>query len=262
MTWHRSHQAPCACSASTSQQRWRPRWHENAAVIEFYDDGEPTVIDLCKIVIGGGEDQIDSITGPDHINLGDVYTAISGSSIWTARTGFNYTDTDDQSTDTISFTPFLQRGSEAVVDGFLHSATIGVYAVDGGLLYDATDQALSTTVTGGLTLGGTTLVVADTSGYNAGDTIASGEELISITTVDSGTQLTVTRGTNGTIAAAHGDGEEVYRGAADSQGVFLCEKLGTSAMSFGSTYTLLVTITYRDESYTSSHSFSFVENDV
>jgi hypothetical protein len=240
-----------------------PRWNENAALFEFYDDGEPDNIDVCKIVFGGGEDQIDDITGADHRNLTDVYDTLVNRAVWTVRTGYNYVDTGAQATDTIVFTPFLQRGNQAITDRFLHSATVAVYAINGSTpLYTASDAALTTTLTGSVSTGDTVITVASTAGLVNADVLAVGDELLTVVSVNSGTQLTVARGALGTAAAAHSNGDELYRSAADAQGVFLCSRVNTSVLMFGQSYTLLASIRQGAETYTSSHTFQFVENDV
>lgn len=240
-----------------------PRWTENAALFEFYDDAEPENIDVAKITFGGGEDQIDEITGPDHRNLTEIYDALLNRAVWTVRTGYNYVDTGSQVTDTISFTPFLQRGNQAVTDRFLRSASVSVYNINGSTpLYTAQDDALTTTLSSAVAPGDAVWSVASTAGLAPTEILAIGGELVTIVSVDSGTQLTVTRASAGTSAESHGIGAEAWRSAADTQGVFLCSKIDTSALTYGQSYTLLATITHAGVSYTSSHTFQFVQNDV
>jgi hypothetical protein len=46
-----------------------PPYEEHAMIVEIYDDANAENRDLTKIVFGGGEDQVDNITGDDHRDL-------------------------------------------------------------------------------------------------------------------------------------------------------------------------------------------------
>jgi hypothetical protein len=240
-----------------------PQWAENAVLIEIYDDGNADNIDEAKIVFGGGEDQIDEITGPDHLNLGDLFAQIAGKNVWSVLVGYDYDDTGDQSTDVLTFTPFLQKSAQAISDRFLKSASISVYAIDGSTpLVTAADNALSMTISPGLGAGDGTVTVDDTTGVQVNDVLAIDDELVQVTSVDSSTVLSIDRGFDGTSAAAHGDGSELYRSAADAQGVFRCQITNTTSLTVGDNYSLSVSITYKDQSYTGLHQFLFELNDV
>lgn len=74
---------------------------------------------------------------------------------------------------------------------------------------------LRTYLNGALTSSGTTVTVDSTTGFGASDKIKIGEEVITVVSVDSGTQFTVTRGStdsdgNTTTAYAHEDNMEVF----------------------------------------------------
>ncbi len=66
---------------------------------------------------------------------------------------------------------------------------------------------------GGYGTGDTALTVDDTTGLSKDDLLSAGDagELMRVDSVDSGTQLTVTRGVRGTVAAALADGQQLKR---------------------------------------------------
>jgi len=92
-----------------------PTYEENGVLVMFYDDGDTTVMDVSKQVLGGNEDELYNITGVDHRDLSSLYNAVNGGNIYECRTGYEYTDTGDQTTDTITFHPFLQKGGQTII---------------------------------------------------------------------------------------------------------------------------------------------------
>jgi len=58
---------------------------------------------------------------------------------------------------------------------------------------------------------GTTLTVTSTTGISAGETLVMGSEQVYVSAVASATDLTITRGLNGTTAAIHANGVAIYR---------------------------------------------------
>lgn len=240
-----------------------PRWEENGCLVKIYDDGDPDNFDVAKVTFGGGEDQIDDITGADHRDLTQIFDAISGSAVWSCLTGYNYVDTGAQATDTLEFTPFLLRGDQQLLDDFLRGASVSVFNVDGSSpLFTIGDAALLTSLTAGINASATTLQLADTTGLNANEILAIEDELVQIVSVDSGTDITATRGYAGTTAVAHGNGVEVSRSAADDRGIFHCTKVNTTALVVGNVYTVKIDITYKAKTYTSTHQFTFLLNNV
>jgi hypothetical protein len=240
-----------------------PQWDERGCLIEVYDDADVDNWDVAKVVFGGGEDQIDAITGADHRNLSDIYDLLTGSNVWMCLTGYNYTDTGAQATDTLEFAPFLLKGGQQVVDRFLRGATVAVYEVDGAsALFTITDAHLETSLTTAVNAGNTSLEVVSTAGFQGGDVIALDDELVTVTSVVDGTHLAVARGSLATVPASHTAGTAVTRSAADARGIFKCQKVGTAAMTVGNQYTVKVSIGYKNEVFTSTHQFTFVANDV
>jgi hypothetical protein len=71
------------------------------------------------------------------------------------------------------------------------------------------DMALSTTLGAAITLIQTSFTVASSAGISPGDTLQIDSEQLQVTGV-SGTALTVVRGVNGTTAAGHASGANVY----------------------------------------------------
>jgi hypothetical protein len=244
-----------------------PEWEHHAVTVKVYDDADPTNFDCNKITFGGTEDQMDEIRGPDRLSLADLNDSIAANSdLWSVLVGYNY-DNDgnaaDQTLHTISFSPFLLNKGETVLSRKMRSAQVEIFETDGTTpLMTMIDQALETTLTNPIGISDTAIVVGDTTGMQSGDVLTIEDELISVTSVDSGTDLTVARGVNGTVAAAHGAGQVVYRSAADQQGVFHVSQLDTSALVVGTTYTLSAAITMGGETFRSTHRFLFAENEV
>ncbi len=117
-----------------------PTYEEHGVLVMFYDDSDVSIMDISKQVLGGSEDQIHEITGVDHRNLSNIWDAVNGGNIYECRAGYEYIDTDNQTTDTITFRPFLQKGGQTILaDG---NATIKVCNIDstsallGGILTD------------------------------------------------------------------------------------------------------------------------------
>jgi hypothetical protein len=240
-----------------------PRWEENGCLIKIYDDGDPDNFDVAKVTFGGGEDQIDEITGADHRDLTQIFDALGNSNVWSCLTGYNYVDTGAQATDTLEFTPFLLRGDQQLVDDFLRGASVSVFAVDGAApLFTIGDAAVLTTLAAGVSAGATTLALASTTGLAANQVAAIEDELVEIVSVDSATDVTVVRGHLGTTAVAHGSGVEFSRGAADDRGIFHCSKVNTTALVVGNVYTVKIDIGYKNKTYTSTHQFTFLLNNV
>jgi predicted ribosome-associated RNA-binding protein Tma20 len=242
-----------------------PRWDETGCLIEIYDDADPTNWDAAKVVFGGGEDQIDDITGASKRNLTEIYDLIAGSNIWSCLVGVNYTDTGAVATDQITFTPWLLKGEQSIEDRFLRSSTVEVYAIDGAnLLFTLTDTDtyLSTTLTAAVNDSDTVLPVVSSAGVAAGDFLAIEDEIVVVTNVPTGTSIAVTRAQLGTTAVAHNSGALITRSGADERGVFRMVKTGTSLLVPGNTYTVKVVIGYKAQTYTSSHQIIFLLNDV
>lgn len=240
-----------------------PQWEEHGCLVVLYDDADAESWDAAKITFGGGEDQIDEIRGADRRNLTEIFDAITGANVYSCLTGYNYIDSGAQATDTLQFAPFLLKGDQQVNDRFLRSAVVSVYAVDGAApLFTINDLALETSLTGSVTAGDAILPVADSSGFAVNDVVALENELVEVLAVPNGTSLQVARGHLGTTAAAHGSGVDVVRSAADGRGIFHVQKVDTSSMTVGNQYTVKITIGYQDRTYTSTHQFTFVMNDV
>lgn len=73
--------------------------------------------------------------------------------------------------------------------------------------------AVATTITGAITAGATSLVVADATGYPAAPFAIVVESEVMLVTAKAGTTFTVTRGYDGTTAASHSAGVQVIHAA-------------------------------------------------
>lgn len=243
-----------------------PPFEEHALVVEIYDDANPENRDINKIVLGGGEDQIDEITGADHRDLTQIYNRLGSSTVSMCLLGFEYTDTGVPANDLIGFYPSLQVNGAAITDKFLHHATIELYEVDGvSPIFVGTDTPLYSQLLSaplGSSAGAVQLTVPSTTGLTAGKILACDNELMTVVTVDSPTLVTVTRASLGTTRVAHSAGAEVWISGADARGIFKVVKTGASDLVFETNYTVKVSITWKGASYISTHQFLFRENDV
>ncbi len=243
-----------------------PPYEEHALLIEIYDDANSENRDINKIVFGGGEDQIDEITGVDHRDLTSIYNRLGASTVSMCLLGSRYTATGVPANDLIGFYPALQVNGAAITDKFLHHATVELYEVDGvSPIFVGTDtplysQLLSAPLGSGA--GAVQLTVPSTTGLTAGKILACDNELMTVVTVDSPNLVTVTRGSLGTTRAAHSAGAEVWISGADARGIFNVVKTGASDLVFETNYTVKVSITWKGTSYVSIHQFLFRENDV
>jgi len=243
-----------------------PPYEEHAMLVEIYDDANAENRDLNKLVFGGGEDQIDAITGDDHRDLTQIYNRLGSSTVSMCLLGFEYTDTGVPANDLIGFYPSLQVNGAAITDKFLHHATVELYEVDGvSPIFVGTDtplysQLLSAPLGSGA--GAVQLSIASTTGLTAGKILACDSELMTVVTVDSPTLVTVTRASLGTTRAAHSAGAEVWITGADARGIFKIVKTGASDLVFETNYTVKVSVTWKGASYISTHQFLFRENDV
>jgi hypothetical protein len=243
-----------------------PFYDEHALLIKFYDDADPSVnADWSKLVFGGGEDEIDFIGGTDKRDLTEIYNAIMGSgALAAALLGFEYIDTNNQATDTLIFHPFLLINGQVVQGPFLHTASVGVYEVDGTApLFTVTDTPpYASTLSSAVNAVVTVFNLPSTVGLVAGQILAVDDELVQIVSVDNATQITVTRGVQSTTPAAHSMGAEIWRSGADGRGIFSASKVDTSALIYNRSYTARVTIRWKTIEYVSTHQFLFRENDI
>lgn len=243
-----------------------PPYEEHALLIEIYDDANADNRDINKLVFGGGEDQVDAITGDDHRDLTSIYNRLGSSTVSMCLLGFEYTDTGVPANDLIGFYPSLQVNGAAITDKFLHHATVELYEVDGvSPIFVGTDTPLYSQLLSaplGSSAGAVQLTIASTTGLSAGKILACDNELMTVVTVDSPTLVTVTRASLGTTRAYHSAGAEVWITGADSRGIFKVVKTGASDLVFETNYTVKVSITWKGSSYLSIHQFLFRENDV
>lgn len=239
-----------------------PRWEEHGVLIKIYDSADATNnFDVAKLVFGGGEDQIDAITGADHRDLTQIFNEVSGGGVLaTCMLSFKYLFTGTRATDVLTFYPFLLLNGQVVVDEFLRTARVDIYAVNGvSPLFTVADGSTETTLTAGIGVGQTTFSVASTAGFAAGDTLAIGDELVVVNGTPPGpTTLNVTR----SLAVTHDNGSAIWLSGADQRGVFEAARTDTNILVFGNNYTAKVTIGYKQLSYVSTHQFLFVANSV
>ena len=243
-----------------------PAYEEHALIVKFFDDLDASVnFDWNKLVFGGGEDHVDNITGVDHRDLTTIYNAIVGSGALAAcLLGFEYDDTGSQTTDTLTFHPYLLINGQVVIDEFLHTASVEVFEVDAAsALFTVQDTPpFASTLASAMNAVTTLLQVPSTAGLVPGQVLAVDDELVSIDSVDSGTDLTVTRGVQSTTAATHSLGAEIWRSGSDQRGVFSAAKTDTTDLVYNENYVARVTIRWKDVTYVSTHQFLFRENDI
>lgn len=242
-----------------------PFYDENGMLVQFYDDTDPDNTDWCKLVFGGGEDEIDFIGGADKRNLTEIYNAIIGSGALAASLlGFEYDDTGSQNTDTLIFHPFLLINGQVIEDAFLHSAVVEVFEVDGSsALFTVTDPPnWQDSLQAAVNATTTSFIVVNTTGLASGHILAVGDELVEVVNVVSATELQVARGAGGTTAQSHSSAAEIWRSGSDARGVFSAAKTDTTDLIYNRSYTAKVRIRWKAIEYVTTHQFLFRENDV
>lgn len=241
-----------------------PHWEEHALLVKVYDSADAsTNFDVAKLVFGGGEDQIDGITGSAHRNLTEIFDSITGGGVVAAcLLSFKYVDTGVRATDELYFYPFLLLNGQQVADRFLRTARVDIYDVNGvNPLFTVADGSVETTITASIGDAQTVIPVLTTAGFNAGDVLAIDDELVTVNGTPPGpTTLNVIR--SPTTAAAHSNGAAIWKSGADPRGVFECIRTDTNILVYGQNYTAKVTVGYKQLQYVSTHQFLFLQNSV
>lgn len=193
----------------------------DASTDVFYLDHNNVISGTYTISYGSSEQSVTALTETTHytLNLEEGKLTLTASGLSTVSTNeiyaeYKYTDevkdslvSDliDRNTDKIDALTNRSWQSPSLVTQEEHEGR-GAYR----RLYRPKNLPLylvTTTLSSGITSSATTLVLTSTTGLSASDIITVGSEQMSIDSVDSSTNLTVTRGANSSTAAAHSSGD-------------------------------------------------------